>query len=179
MFYYPTFFIHQNFRTDLTCMWVLFKLKVFVLNPQKNWQRGRNTFLGFCDLNETLIFMSKFSMEAFLEINYEFVFQRKEGHIFSYHVPKQPKVLKKIYFWYFKVQVSKWTRIENFQILDFCETNRSVGAKPQKRCANFIEDSETFQRYGDVDTSAGRWSNWNDGVIIFSHYFLTNVVITG
>ena len=57
MFYYTTFFIHQNFRTDLTCMWV--------------------------QLNETLIFMSKFSMEAFLEINYELVFQRKEGHIFS------------------------------------------------------------------------------------------------
>jgi hypothetical protein len=43
--------------------------------------RGRNTFLGFCDWNETLIFMSKFSIEAFLEINYEL--QRKEGHIFS------------------------------------------------------------------------------------------------
>ena len=32
MFYYTTFFIHQNFRTDLTCMWVQFKLKYFVLN---------------------------------------------------------------------------------------------------------------------------------------------------
>ena len=31
----------------------------------------------------TLIFMSKFSMEAFLEINHELVFQRKEGTIFS------------------------------------------------------------------------------------------------
>ena len=40
-------------------------------------------FLVFCDLNETLIFMSKFSMESSLEINYELVFQRKEGHIFS------------------------------------------------------------------------------------------------
>ena len=108
MFYYPTFFIHQNFRTDLTCMWVQFKLKHFVLNHWKNGRKGRNTFLGFCDSNETLIFMSKFSMEAFLEINYELVFQRKEGHIFSYHVPKRPKVLKKIEFWYFKVQVSKW-----------------------------------------------------------------------
>ena len=34
-------------------------------------------------VNETLIFMSKFIMEAFLEINYELVFQRKKGHIFS------------------------------------------------------------------------------------------------
>ena len=32
MFYYPTFFIHNIFCTDLTCMWVQFKLKLFVLN---------------------------------------------------------------------------------------------------------------------------------------------------
>ena len=61
--------------------------------------------LGFCDSNETLIFMPKFSMEAFLEINYVLVFQRKEGHIFSNHVPKRPKALKKIDFLYFNVQV--------------------------------------------------------------------------
>ena len=92
IFYYPTFFMHQNFNTDLTCLWGQFKLKHFVLNHQKNGQRGSNTFLGFCDSNETLIFMSKFSMEAFIEINYELVFQRKEGHILSQHVPKRPKV---------------------------------------------------------------------------------------
>ena len=108
--------------------------------------------MGFCDWNETLIFKSKFSQEAFLEINYELVFQRKEGHIFSYHVPKRPKVLKKTDFSYFKVQVSKWTQIENFQILGFLETKRSVGAKPQKNFANIIADSETFKRYGDFDT---------------------------
>ena len=119
MFYYPTFFIHQNFSTDLTCMWVYFKLKHFVLNYWKKWRRGRNTFLGFSDLNKTLIFMSKCCMEAFLEINYELVFQRKEEQIILYHVPKRPIVLKKIDFWYFKVQVSKWTWIENFQILGF------------------------------------------------------------
>ena len=123
--------------------------------------------------------MFKFSMEAFLEINYELIFQRKEGHIFSDYVPKRPKVLKKIDFWYFKVQVSKWTQIENFQILGFFDTNRSVGAKPKKRCANIIADSETYEQYGDFDTWVGRWSNWNGAVIIFSHYFLTNVVKTG
>jgi hypothetical protein len=37
-------------------------------------------------------------MEAFLEINYELVFQRKEGQIFSNHVPKRPTVLTKIDF---------------------------------------------------------------------------------
>ena len=33
MFYYPTFFKHQHFRTELTNMWVQFKLKDFVLYP--------------------------------------------------------------------------------------------------------------------------------------------------
>ena len=98
-------------------------------------------------------------MEDFLENIYELVFQRKEGHVFSKHVPKRPKVLKKIYFWYFEDQVSKLTGIENFQILGFFETNKSVGAKPPKRLANIIADYETFKRYGDFDTWVGRWSN--------------------
>ena len=51
--------------------------------------------------------------------------------------------------------------------------------KPQKRCANIIADSDTFKRYRDFETWVGKWSNWNGGVIIFLHYFLTNVVITG
>jgi hypothetical protein len=42
--------------------------------------------------------MSKFRIEAFLEINYELVLQRKEEHIFSYHVPKRTKVYRKIDF---------------------------------------------------------------------------------
>ena len=103
-------------------------------------------------MNETLIFMSKFSKEAFLESNYEVVFQRKEGHIFSYHVPIIPKVLKIINFGYFKIQVSKRTPRENFKILGFFETNRSVEAKPKKSCANIISDYETLKRYGDFDT---------------------------
>ena len=82
-------------------------------------------------------------------------------------------------FGYSKVQVSKRTRMENFHFLGFFETNRPVGAKPLNKCANIIADSETFKRYGDFDTWVGRWLNWNDGIIIFSHYFLTNVVITG
>ena len=70
---------------------------------------GKNPFFTFCDSNETFIFMAKFSMEACLQMSYELVFQRKKGHIFSYHVPKQLNVLQKVYFWYFKVQVSKRT----------------------------------------------------------------------
>ena len=42
--------------------------------------------------------MFKFSMEAFLKNNYEFVFQRKEGHIFSYNVPKNQQFLGKLTF---------------------------------------------------------------------------------
>ena len=39
------------------------------------------SFLGVCDSKETLTFISKFSMEAFLEINYELGFQRR-AHLF-------------------------------------------------------------------------------------------------
>ena len=74
----------------------------------------------------------------------------------------------------FKIDVNR--KLPKFGLF---ETNRSVGAKPLKRCANIIADSETFKRYGDFDTWVGRLSNWNGGVTIFSHYFLTNVVITG
>ena len=49
--------------------------------------------------------------------------------------------------------------VKNFQILGFFDTNRSVGAKPQKKCANIIADSATFKQYGDFDTWVGRWSN--------------------
>ena len=59
------------------------QIETFGLKSLEKWTEGKNTFLGFCDSNETLIFMSKSSMEAFLEINYELVFQRKEGHILS------------------------------------------------------------------------------------------------
>ena len=47
----------------------------------------------------------------------------------SFHNMSQKRliVLKKIYFLGFKDQVSEWTRIENFQILGFFETNRSRG----------------------------------------------------
>ena len=40
-------------------------------------------FWDFVTRIKTLIFMSKFSMEGFIEINYELVFQKKEGHIFK------------------------------------------------------------------------------------------------
>ena len=53
--------------------------------------------------------MSKFCMEACLQMTYELVVQRKEGHVFLYHVSKRLKMLKKIDFSYIKVQVSKRT----------------------------------------------------------------------
>jgi hypothetical protein len=37
-------------------------------------------------------------------------------------------------------------------IFGLFDTNRSVGAKPPKKCANIIADSETFKRYGDFNT---------------------------
>ena len=38
-----------------------------------------------------VIFMSKFRIEAGPQIKFDLVIERKEGHIFSYHVLKRPK----------------------------------------------------------------------------------------
>ena len=55
----------------------------------------------YCVLKKTLIFISKFNMEACLQMSYALVVQRKEGHILLYHVPERPK---KIYL----KQISKF-----------------------------------------------------------------------
>ena len=133
MFYYPTFFIHQNLPTDLTCMWVQFKLKHFVLNHEKNWQRGRNTFLGFCDSNETLIFMSKFSMKAFLK-NIMNLFS-KERKCTSFHSmsQKDQKFWRKLTFDISKFKFQNGLEKKTSKCWAFFQTNRSVGAKPQNK----------------------------------------------
>ena len=114
IFYHPTFFIHQNVCTDLTYMWVQFKLEHLVFNCYINEWWERIHYFTFCDLNETFIVMSKFSIKACPQMN-ELIVQRKQGHIFSYHVPKRPKALKKTGLWYSKFQVPKRTCTENFQ----------------------------------------------------------------
>ena len=74
---------------DLAYMWVQ------KLNNKKIVRKtdGGDFFFFFtiCDLIKTLIFISKFSMEALPQMNYEMVVQRKEEQIMSYHVPKRPK----------------------------------------------------------------------------------------
>ena len=81
-------------------------------------------FFTFCDLNETLIFMSKFRMEACPQMKYELVVQRKEEYI-TCPKTKIPKVEKKIDFLYSKVNISKRSQTENFQWLGVFETNVS------------------------------------------------------
>ena len=82
MFYYPTFLIHQNFRTDLRYMGVHPKMKHLVWNHQKNGWRGRNTFFRFCDSNETFILMSKNWPDYYPQMSFCFVSQRKVGYSF-------------------------------------------------------------------------------------------------
>ena len=97
-------------------------------------------------------------MEAGPQMRYELVVQKKERNMLSNHVPERRKVLKKVYFWFSKVHVSKRTQTENFNFLDFFYTIRSVGAKPQIKCANIFEDSETCEQCGDFGTCVGRLS---------------------
>ena len=100
----------------------------------------RKIFFWFCDLHETLIYVSKFSMEACSPMSYELVVQRKEGHNLIYHVPKRPKFLKKSDFWYLKDILLKQTWNKNLTILGFVETNGSMGAKlPKKVCKILLQ----------------------------------------
>ena len=163
MFYHPTFFTHQNVRTDLTYMWVQFKFKYLVLIVIKMDGEKESIFpLTFCDTN---------SMEAFPLMKYELVVQRKEGHILSYHVRKQkPKEYKKILFQNSKDHDSKQTWKENSPFMGFFLTNRSVVASPPQKCASIFADSESCEQCGDFGTWVGRWSKWNGGVTTF-HIF--------
>ena len=55
-------------------------------------KEGKNKFfVTFSDLNETFIFMSKFSIGACPQLKYVILY-RKKGHFFSYQVPKRPKL---------------------------------------------------------------------------------------
>ena len=53
--------------------------------------------------------MSKYRVEACLQVNYGWLFLRKEGRSLLYHVMKVPKVLQNTDFKFVKGQVSKRT----------------------------------------------------------------------
>ena len=72
--------------------------------------------LSFCDLNETLTFLSKFSMEAYPLMKYELVVQRKEAHILSYHVPKSPKKMQENLLLVFKSSSFKTDSNRNLNV---------------------------------------------------------------
>ena len=51
--------------------------------------------------------------------------------------------------------------------------------RPKKKFANIIADSEPCIKYKDFGTWVSRWSKWNGGATIFSHFFLSYGLITG
>ena len=83
---------------------------------------------GFCHLNETLIFMSKFSMEAFLKIYCELVFQIKEGTSFYIMSQKDQHFWKKLTFDISKFKFQNGLKQKTF--FCFFDTNGYLGAKP-------------------------------------------------
>ena len=78
-------------------------------------------------------------MEACPQMKFKLVVQRKEGHIFSYHVPKRPKAQNKIDFWYSKVQVSKRTWMENFNFCWLFWDKQVCGSPPPKNVQVFLQ----------------------------------------
>ena len=77
-------------------MWVPFKLTYLVCNHYKNGGRGKIHFCTFCDSNESLIFMSKFSMEACPQMNW----WSKESKDTIFHImsQKDQKLNRKLTF---------------------------------------------------------------------------------
>ena len=69
-----------------------------LFNIIKTGLRGGTHFFRLCESNEYLISMGKFCMEAYPQMSFELIVQRKEVHILSYHVPKKPQIFKKITF---------------------------------------------------------------------------------
>ena len=92
--------------------------------------------------------------------------------IFHIMSQKRAKVEKKIDFWYSKVHISKRTQTENLQLLGFSETNKSVRAKPPKKCGSI------FCRFWIVWTMRRFWYliwlvvkvKWRCNSFIFPHF---------
>ena len=61
VFYYPTFLIHRNVRMEIRYRWVLFKIEYFIGNLKKMGGGDEMIVVKFCNLNETLFFMFKYT----------------------------------------------------------------------------------------------------------------------
>ena len=78
--------------------------KKFCLKSLNKFMEGKKTvFLIEQTKRKTLLFMPKYRMKVSPQTNYALVFQRKEGSILSYHIPKIPKALNKTKFRTFKI----------------------------------------------------------------------------
>ena len=86
------------------CWWFdMFYYHTFLINQTlEKWMEGNKHFFYISQLNETYIYMSKYRVKTCPQVNCDWVFLRKDGHILSYHVFKIPKVLQKIYFRFVK-----------------------------------------------------------------------------
>ena len=116
--------------------------------------------------------MSKFSMEAFLEISWTCFPKKGRAHIFI-SCPKKNKSFKENLLLIFQSSSFKMDLNRKLPSFGIFWDKLVCRSQTQKSCANIIAYSEICQRYKDFDTWVGRWSNWNGDVIIFSHYFLT------
>ena len=95
--------------------------------------------------------MSKFSMETCPLMSYEFVVQRKEGHILSYHVLKT-NIFKET-FDILKLRFQSGLNKKKTTIfVGFFGTNGSMGAEPKQKFANVITVSKPCNQYGDFGT---------------------------
>ena len=131
----------------------------------ENCLKGRMSFFfffTFCDLNETFIFMSKFSMEDCPQMKYKLVVQRKIGHILSYHVPSRQKFIITFIFDISKLKCQNGLKLQFF--LAFFRPRGLWKHNPPKNCAGIFAKSESCGNFG---TWFVRWSKSFGGVTIY------------
>ena len=119
------------------------------------------------------VLVAKYIMEACPQMSYDLVFQSKQGPIFSYHISKIPKIGQKTDIWFLKFKFQSGVKQKTYIFGSFLRHTAPLQSNPPQKCINIFADSKPCITYKVFGTWVRRWSKWNAGVTIFSHFFTT------
>ena len=85
-------------------------------------------------------------------MNYDLVFQSKQGPICSYNILKIPKVKKKNTLDLSKSKFQNGLKPKTYIFGYFLRQTATLQPNPQKMCQNIFADSERCIKYGDLST---------------------------
>ena len=110
LFSHKCLFHIKNHATQVASVTVVKRISRWSCTSENINKKGKSVFGSYLEIFIFLTFFTNlknptnyrfshycgsqpFTMEACLQMSYELVDQRKEGHIMLYHVPKRPQVL--------------------------------------------------------------------------------------